>query len=436
MLPTLIEALCDPRRYDPPPPSVELAETHISWVLLAGAYAYKIKKPVNLGFLDFSTLAQREYFCREELRLNQRCAAELYLDVLTIGGTPTSPVWGATPAIEYAVKMRRFAAEDRLDAVAERGEFTAELCDGLAGELADFHARVDRAAPGSRFGSADEVCREATENFAVLRRSNIAYKPLEQLESWSNEQFARSKQRFDDRKRDGFVRECHGDLHLANMVRWRNQVLLYDSIEFSPALRWIDTASDLAFVVMDLASRGQHHASRRLLSAYLERSADYGALQVLRFYLVYRSLVRAKVAWLRAAQQAGDDAPQHGACHDCEHYLATALSFVAPPPARLILMHGVSGSGKTGIALGMVEQLGAVRLRSDLERKRLAGLGPLERTSKATLLYSEEMTNATYEHLTKLTAEILATGWSVVVDAACLRFEQRAQFMALAQRLG
>ena len=436
--PPLIEALLDPARYDHPVERVELEETHISWVLLAGAYAYKIKKPLDLGFLDFSTLERRRYYCAEELRLNRRLAPGLYLAVVPIAGAPHMPVLDGTGApIEYAVKMRRFPRETRLDQVLARGGLEPGHIDLLARELAEFHARVAVAGPESPFGAPEAVYAPMRENFEQIRRRGGDAEDLgrlAQLEAWTARRYVELADPLRARKRAGFIRECHGDAHLANMVLLGGDVVLFDCIEFSENLRWIDVLSELAFTVMDLDDRGRPELARRLLNAYLEHTGDYEGLSVFRFCQVYRALVRAKVACIRLAQPDLGPGERAAVRRDYRNYAALAESYTRPAPALLLITHGVSGTGKSTLTQALIEALDAVRVRSDVERKRLHGVERAAAGGSAldAGLYTPQASRRTYERLAQLARALLRAGHSAVVDATFIKREQRELLRAVA----
>ncbi|MFH1604932.1 MAG: AAA family ATPase, partial [Pseudomonadota bacterium] len=374
----LIAALRAPARYPHAVERVELLQTHISCVLLAGDYAYKIKKPVNLGFLDFSTLAARRFYCEEELRLNRRTAPALYLEVLAIGGSEAAPVLGGGgPAIEYALKMRRFAQDALLDHMARCGALAPRHVDALAQSLAAFHAGAARAGPQQSFGTPAHVLAPALQNFAQMQA--LAHAPkavalLTRLRDWTLREHALLAGAFEARKRDGWVRECHGDLHLGNIALLDGVPTPFDALEFNPDLRWTDVMNDIAFLAMDLFDHGLPRLARRFLNANLEYTGDYAGVRVLRYYLVYRALVRAKVSCLRVQQPGIAAQEQNSAEHEVSRHLLLAERLAVSAQAALVIMHGLSGSGKTTIAQDLAQTLGAVRLRSDVERKRLHGL--------------------------------------------------------------
>ncbi len=433
-----------PGCYPHPVGAVELVETHISWVLLAGDYAYKLKKPVDFGFLDFSTLAARRHFCEEELRLNRRLAPQLYLELVAITGTASEPrVGGTGEALEYAVKMKRFRREDELDAMAERGALREEHIDQLALTIARFHARADTASPDDPFGTPRTVLAPCLANFdqlAGLRLPDALSARLKALRAWTLGEHERRSALIAQRRAQGRVRECHGDLHLANMVLIDGAPTVFDALEFNPALRWIDVVSEIAFTVMDLDHRGRHDLAQRFLDDYLAHSGDYAGVALLPFYLVYRAIVRTKVAALRARQPDAATGEHHvdADTRDIERHLALAERYAAERTPQLLLTQGVSGSGKSHVASRLLARGDWIRLRSDVERKRLAGLGARESSGSAfgSGLYSPAMTLRTYERLLALAEGVLDADYPVVVDAAFLREQQRRPFVAMARARG
>lgn len=436
--PPLIRALLsDPACYGHAVGRVQLIETHISWVLLTGEVAYKIKKPVDMGFLDFSTLALRQQACTDEVRLNRRLAAEYYLGVVTITGSPDAPRIDASDGhgavLEYAVKMRQFPVDVTLDRLDERGELGAGQIDSLAARLAKFHLSECAVAPAdSPWGEPDTIAKPVAENFQLL--AERVDDPLAMLQDWCIAEHERLTPLMRERKRDGFIRECHGDLHLGNLAWADGELVIFDCIEFSAALRWIDVISEVAFCYMDLLHRGHRDLAMRFLNAWLEASGDYAGIALLRYYAVYRALVRAKVAALRAGQSGGRDAEASRAEVSACLKLAGQLAQNRQP--QLCITHGLSGSGKTTLTQSLLQEQGMVRLRSDVERKRLAGLEAAARSGGgiAQGLYAPEFGRRTYEHLAYLAECLLDAGWPVVVDAACLARWQRDLFRDLAQR--
>ncbi len=435
----LIAALRDPSCYSHPVRQVDLLETHISCVLLTGDYAYKIKKPVKLGFLDFSSLEARRFYCDEELRLNRRTAPQLYLDVVAITGTPSAPVLGGVGvAIDYAIKMRQFSQEALFDRIAQRGELVARHIDVLAGEVVAFHARIERANAERPFGSAQGILASTVQNLSQmleLEDTGPECDLLHELRKWTENQHASLAEIFAARRRDGFVRECHGDLHLGNIALLNGVATPFDCIEFNEELRWIDVINEIAFLVMDLLNRGLADLAFRFLNAYLENTGDYSGMRVMRFYLVYRALVRAKVRRIRMFQPGIRTEDKSRAKQAYGDYLSLAQKLTARFRPALIIMHGLAGSGKTTVSQSLLESFGAIRLRSDVERKRLHGLQPGARSNSCVEagIYAAGSSDQTYAELARLTRELLAAGFPVIVDAGFLSRRRRDTFCQLAK---
>ena len=435
----LVAALRNPALYPHPVQRVELVETHISWVLLTGDYAYKIKKPVNLGFLDFTTLDSRRHYCAEELRLNRRLAPALYLDVVPITGTPRSPAFaGSGPPIEYAVKMRQFAQSALLDSALARGEVGAEVIAQLARTIAEFHARLAPAAVDD--GANTLALAPARDNFAQMLP--LVYAPadiaaLKTLREWMLREYETNTGRFRQRCADGYVRECHGDLHLGNIALIDGTATAFDCIEFNAALRCMDVMSEVAFTMMDLEAHAHRDLAYTFLDTYLESSGDYAGVAQLPFYCVYRALVRAKVNLIRTAQPDTPPAERQQAHDEYRHYVGIAAARANSKRGAIIITHGLSGSGKTTLTRPLAATLGAVRVRSDIERKRLHGLGAFALSAAATGagIYAGDATVQTYRQLLRHARSIAGAGMPVIVDATFLRLEQRADFHALARQL-
>jgi aminoglycoside phosphotransferase family enzyme/predicted kinase len=440
--PELAEGLARAAAYRHRPPQVEHLETHISHVFLTGPYAYKIKKRLDLGFLDFSTLEKRRQACLEEVRINRRLAPELYLDVVPISGTAARPeVEGAGPPIEYAVKMRQFSNEGMLERVLARGELTSGLIDAIAEQLAGFHAGLPPAGPDGPYGQPAAIMGPALQNFdqlAPLLTQRLEHALLGRLREWTEQQHAALGPLFAQRLAEGFVRECHGDLHLGNLVLVDGRVRIFDAIEFNPHLRWIDVINEAAFLTMDLLQRGQAGLAWRFINAYLERTGDYEGVPLLRYYLVYRALVRAKVAAIRASQRDTSPPQREALLRKCDAHLALADRIVRAARGALVIHHGVAGSGKTWASQIVLETIGAIRVRSDVERKRMVGLAAGARTGAGIEggIYTSESTAAVYERLVQLARAVAEGGFTALVDATFLKRAQRSLFRDLARGVG
>jgi len=409
---------------------VRVIETHISRVFLVGGYAYKVKKPVRFSFLDFSTPELRRTACEAEVRLNRRLASDLYLDVVLVTGI-------GTPGPEYAVRMREFEQQDQLDRRLAAGRLDGEALEVFAGRLAEFHRGAPAAAADTPFGAPEAVrgpVKDSLDELAARLRGDAERGLLEPLVAWCASRYREIEPLLAARKRDGCIREGHGDLHLANLV-WRHDAIeAFDCIEFNAGLRWIDPVSDVAFLVMDLVYRGQGGVAHRFLNAWLEATGDYAAVPLLRYYLVYRALVRAKIAAIRRDAAPGDSGDD---TRSVRAHLDLARQWAAPAAPRLVLMHGLAGSGKSRLSRALVAALPALRVRSDVERKRLHSLDVAARSGSPLGggLYVAEATGRTYARLAQCAEAILAGGESAIVDAAFLERGQRARFHDLAQRL-
>lgn len=428
---SLPEALQNPEIYDHPVTGFNVVETHISWVILTGPYAYKIKKPVNLGFLDFSTLEKRRHFCEEEVRTNHRLCPDLYEGVVALTGDPGHPVLnGQGLPFEFMVKMKQFDESLLWDRMLERNELSAELLDKLASLVAEFHRDAPRAPIESEFGlpdtfwrSVEQTLRHIEPYLHVAHDRGLYYRVLQWLET----EFEERSRRMIERLRTGFVREGHGDMHLRNIAlfsRARPDILIFDGIEFDPALRWIDVINDVAFLTMDLEHRGWPDLGWRFLNTYLEITGDYEGLDLLRLYAANRALVRAKVLALQS----------HTFSADARQFLQTANSYARTPKPCLYITHGLSGSGKTTYTRPWAAKIGAVRIRSDIERKRLFGLavGASSSVELKPVMYGSEGNQRTYDRLKDLASRLLTARYPVVIDAAFLKREPRRLFRELA----
>jgi len=436
--PPQIAAMLEPAWYDHPVEQCRLIETHISWVILTGDYAYKVKKPLNLGFLDFSTLEKRRFYCEEEVRLNKRLAPSIYLGVSTITGTEAQPkLDGEGDIIEYAVKMREFPQDAQLDRMLAENRLQPEHLDAFARLVAGFHHHAAIARANTPYGDLEHVWQPIDENFTQIRErisQSDAQAPLAMLEQWSRETFNHLTPLLQRRKGEGFIRECHGDMHLRNLAWIDNGPVAFDGIEFNPNLRWIDVMSEVAFLVMDLHYREKGAMAQRFLNAYLEHSGDYIGLNLLSFYLVYRALVRAKVAAIRLVQPGLATSEIAAIEQEFTQYLALASTYTREASPLLLLTRGLSGSGKTTITQPLLEQLPAIRIRSDVERKRLYGLSAEQSAHAAPSegIYSTEATSHTYHQLWALAGELLEAGYNVIVDATFISRRQREPFRRLA----
>jgi hypothetical protein len=439
-LPKHLSGLLDPGAYPHPVGEVKLVETHVSWVLLAGDRAYKIKRPVHYAFVDLTSPDRRAFFCCEEVRLNRRFAPDLYIGVSEITETDGKVrIGGYGRVIERAVTMRRFSREEELDRLLESNRIEpAELAD-FGRRLADIHATLPPATPVHAWGRPAAVralvldnvtqCVQAAAAFGAQARVESLKDSIDALlsagETWMSARFLGKR-----------VRECHGDLHSANIVRQTSGLVAFDCMEFEPAFRWVDVADEIAFLLADLQSRERPGHAQAFLNAWLSQSGDYEACRFVRLYIAHRALVRAKVAALSAA--SSDEGTRATLRERFTRLVGTASDALAPPRPYVVLMSGLSGSGKTWLASQLALDLGAVHLRSDVERKRLAGIAEQERSTSEVAggIYAQRNTEQVYEHLLKSAAAVVAGRYPVIVDATFSRREERAKFRRLAAELG
>ena len=434
---TLIDSLMSPAAFRHPVGSVELIETHISWVVLTDGFVYKIKKPLVLDFLDFGDLERRKFYCEEEIRLNQPWAPDIYLDVVPISlDNGQLRFDGDGIPIEYAVRMRRFDQEMRLDAQLESGNLSVADMKELGRNIAARHAAAEVVDESQRDKFVATTKSLIWDNFTALD-GFIDDSDLTLLREWTERELRTLEallwQRFDD----GYVRDCHGDLHLANLVRLPDGITTFDCIEFSTDLRHIDVACDIAFLIMDLVARRRHDLAAHFLNRYLECTGDYGSMRVLSLYFVYRCLVRAKIAAIRSQERELEleRAPDRA---EIDHYCGMALRQIAQRVPKLVVMSGMSGSGKTWVSGKLMAAMPATRIRSDLERKRMFGLGETEHSGSAVEsgLYSKDASHRVYTYLCETARSILNAGHSVILDAAFLHESDRAMAIAMAEDCG
>ncbi|MEM8613636.1 MAG: AAA family ATPase [Cyanobacteria bacterium P01_H01_bin.105] len=399
--------------------TIELVQTHTAYVLLTGNYAYKVKKPINYGFLNYSTLAARKHYVEEELRLNQRTAQEIYLEVVPIYKEgPIFSLLAHGEPVEYAVKMNQFPAGSLFSDLLNQGQLTWELMQSLAHQVADFHNRAAVNEHIQSFGTIQQIRLAFDENYA----QSLAYigrgqtqQQLQETQAYTDRAFTQWKDRFQTRIQHNKIRECHGDLHLRNICLWQNRIFLFDCIEFSEAFRYVDTMYDIAFAIMDCDARGRRDLGNAFLNTYLEDTGDWEGLDVLPLYLSRQAYVRAKVTsfLLDAPTITADQAKKKQT--QAQAYYTLAWRYTQPQAGQLILMSGLSGSGKSTVAQRLARLIGAVYVRSDAVRKHLGGI-PLQQRGGAHL-YTPAMTQKTYARLCNLGIRLAKLGYTIILDA-------------------
>jgi aminoglycoside phosphotransferase family enzyme/predicted kinase len=432
-LPPRLRGLLDPRSYPHPVRSVELVQTHISWVLLTGEWAYKIMRPVRYAFIDLRARPRRTFLCREALRLNRRFAPDLYVAVCPItAARGQARIGGAGTTLEFALKMRQFRREDELDHLLESQRILPQELERFGRDLARIHQQLPVASPGDESGQPAAVLTTVLENLTQCAHAAAVFDAGAAVEALRIPFQTRLKALtpwIAARRRDGRVRECHGDLHCGNIVRRGGTLIAFDCLEFEPAFRWIDVADEIALLLADLQARQRAQHAAAFLAGYLTQGGDFQACRVLSLYQAHRALVRAKVM----ALQGGE-----GARGGFAHHLEAARGFLGSTRPILILMSGLSGSGKTWIAERLAPLLGAIHLRSDVERKRLAGVDERGRSGSGLQegLYSSESSVHVYHHLQDCAADTLAGGYPTILDATFIRRADRARFHAFAAQRG
>ena len=433
---SIVAALASGQGYPHAVNEVEVIETHISWVFLAGDFAYKLKKAIRLNYLDFTGLENRRQLCEDELRLNRRFAPEIYVDVAGVGGSCEQPVIGDGDAIDYVLRMRRFPQSARLDQQLESGRLTIEDMRALARSVARLHLNAAAVPFVDADSALHRVVKPIEDNYPHVARVADAA-DLERVRAWSDAAVAGLSGQIVARHRDGFVREGHGDLHLANLVRLDDHITAFDCVEFSPELRNIDVVSDTSFLVMDLAARGRFDLAYTFLNRYLELTGDYAGMALLDLYVVYHCMIRAKVAAIRRSERSDDEGRRHDAA-EVANYMRLALRWIERPAPQLVAMHGFSGSGKTWLSEGLGRALPAIRIRTDVERKRRLGVAEAEATGSGIGegAYSREARTAVYDHVLDAARGLLEAGHTVVVDASLLDRPNRVRVRALAAAVG
>ncbi|GKT12273.1 MAG: hypothetical protein ISEC1_P1250 [Thiomicrorhabdus sp.] len=442
----LINQLCLPQSYPHPVDVITTIETHISVVFLTGPYAYKLKKPVNFGFLDFSDLIKRKKFCDLELKLNRRYAPKLYIDVTPIylkadGDITLYAEKSIGNVVDYLVKMNQFDPNQVLGRRLQNESLDATQVESLAAQIANFHQSAKIVDQSAELGEPETVLQPMLDNFPTLShqfgKNNTSYsQQLDALHQWTLAQFKILKPLLAQRKKSGFIKACHGDLHIDNITLINNQPMMFDGIEFNENFRWIDVISDLAFLLIDLDFRQQRQLNRSVLSLYLSQTDDYNSLKLLRFYQVYRTLVRAKITTLRAEQLVENSIEREQLLQVALQYMHLASRYTETSKSpKLILLQGVSGSGKSHFANQLLTHLDAIIISSDRVRKQLYGITPLHRVSDAEklILYSPQMNKKVYAKLLSEADKMLQLGFNVIVDATFLQCKHRNKFHRLCE---
>lgn len=438
----LVEALKNPKLYPHSPSKVELLQTQMSFVFLTGDYVYKVKKPVDLGYLDYTTLEKRRFFCHQELNLNRRLSPEVYLEVVPIVEKDGQIVLGgAGEVIEYAVKMRQLPSERMMDVLLANNQVSQAMVRRVAGKLAHFHSQAATNQEISQYGGLEIInlnCREnftQTEKYRGISLSAVQYHDIKTYtENFINE----NKELFQQRVKEGRIKDCHGDLHSAH-VCFIDDICIYDCIEFNDRFRYSDVASEIAFLAMDLDYHQQPSLSKSFANAYVEISHDEALLKLLGFYQCYRAYVRGKVEGFKLDDPFISAEEKENSLNKARKYFTLAHSYAQGSPVPFVIITaGLVGTGKTSISQALGEKINGEVISSDATRKRLAGLPLTEHRFEEfeSGLYSEDFSRKTYHKMLAEAEEILARGQSVILDASFRKAEERAKARQLAEKFG
>jgi aminoglycoside phosphotransferase family enzyme/predicted kinase len=439
----LIESLLQPAAYPDHAEEVRLLQTHISWIFLAGEFAYKVKKPVNFGFLDFSTLDRRRFYCDEEVRLNRRLCPETYLGVVPLRAAGDGASFrGDGAVIDYAVKMKRLPAERMADRLLASGSLTVAEVRSIAATVAAFHRSAARSPEIDGYGSPEAVRRNCEENFQQIEQfvgETISGRDLGLLRRGVGRFLDDRERLFTARVANGFIRECDGDIHLENICL-TERVCIFDCIEFSDRLRCSDTAADIAFLLMDLDFHGRRDLAMVCRDEYLAVSGDSDAVPLLGFYSLCRAIVRGKVESLCLRDPGIAEASKREAREKaCRHFrLARGYLLREALLPCLMVICGLSGSGKSTIAAALSFELGLTVLSSDRLRKEAVAV-PLQQRGTDGYgegLYTPGRNEATYREILSRADALLAAGEGVIVDATCRRSGDRERLRRLAAARG
>lgn len=430
-LPPLIQQMLEPDFYPHPVQEpIELLQTHISFILLTGDYAYKIKKIVDFGFLDYSTLEKRRYFCEQELRMNQQQAPDLYLEVLPIIEIGDRFQFGEQEdsGIEYALKMRQFPEENLFINLFTQDQLTTKEMEELGKVVAQFHQNCPTNHDILKWGEIAQIRHSIDGNYQKTQKYIGCCQTQEQYEQtkqYTDSFFETYEAVFQSRIDHHWIRECHGDLHLKNICLYQNQILLFDRIEFNEEFRFVDVMYDVAFVVMDLEGRGRADLGNRFLNTYIEQMGDWAGLQLLPFYLTRQAYVRAKVNSLILDDPAVSEEQKEIAKQEAIQYYKLAWQYTRRSSGGIVMMSGLSGSGKSTTARKLSKRLNAIHIRSDAVRKHLAHVPLYEPGGEE--IYTLEMTEKTYQRLLELGLLLAKQGFWVILDAKYDQQEQRGK---------
>ena len=438
-LPEMVEALLSPKAYPEAPKQIELVQTQMSFVLLTDDYVYKVKKPVDLGYLDYTTLDKRQFYCQREVELNRRLCPEVYLGVVPItrsrGGFF---IGGQGKVMEYAVKMRHLPQEAMMDVLLANNQVLPEMISSVAQKLVEFHQRAETNASISTFGDLDTIAKNTEENFTQTEKyigNSISREKYQHIKDYTGSFIEKNVSLFYKRITDGRIRDCHGDLHAAHIC-FSNGICIYDCIEFNDRFRYCDVASEVAFLAMDLDHYGRADLSDSFVNAYIDRSQDNELLQLLNFYKCYRAYVRGKVESFKLDDPYIAEAEKRQTLEIASSYFDLADSYIRSKPI-LLITSGLVGTGKTALAQALAKRLGLVVIASDITRKQLASIPITEHRFEEfdTGIYSAEFSQKTYDTMFAKAKHVLTKGGSVIIDASFIKAKERLRAKELAEEV-
>ena len=440
MLPELVKALLEPKAYPEAPPRIEFIQTQMSFVFLTDDYAYKVKKPVNLGYLDYTTLEKRHFYCQKEVELNRRLCPDVYLGVVPVTRDKEHIlIGGRGEVIEYAVKMRRLPQEAMLDVLLTRNQVSPEMLTAVAQKLVAFHQSAETNAHISAFGDIKTIKQNTEENFSQTEKyigKTISQDKYQHIKYYTDSFIKENASLFRRRIKEGRIRDCHGDLHAAHIC-FTNGICIYDCIEFNDRFRYCDVASEVAFLAMDLDHYGRADLSRSFAHAYIDSSRDTDLRQLLNFYKCYRAFVRGKVEGFKLYDPYIAPDEKRQAMEKAVGYFELAHAYTRSRPV-LFITTGLVGTGKTFLAEALAKRLGLAVISSDVTRKQLAGIPVTEHRFNElnTGIYSAEFSRKTYDRMFSAARDILNDGGSVILDASFIKAEERLKARQLAKKMG
>ncbi len=439
MLPELVEALLEPKAYPETPGKIELVQTQMSFVFLTDDYVYKVKKAVNLGYLDYTTQEKRQFYCQREVELNRRLCPEVYLGVVPITrDRGTILIEGRGEIIEHAVKMRRLPQQAMMDVLLANNQLTPKMITSVAQKLAEFHQKAETNANISAFGEIDIITQNTEENFTQTERyigSTISSQKYQHIKDYTDSFIEQNTPLFGKRTKNGRIRDCHGDLHAAHIC-FSNDICIYDCIEFNDRFRYCDVASEVAFLAMDLDHYGRADLSHSFVDAYVAQSQDRGLLELLNFYKCYRAYVRGKVESFKFDDLYIAPAEKRQTLEIASSYFDLAHAYTRSRPI-LFITTGLVGTGKTVLAQALAKRLGLAVISSDVTRKQLASIPITEHHFEEfdTGIYSPEFSRKTYDKMFSETKQVLGDGGSVIIDASFIKVGERLKAKELTEEM-